>query len=93
MLQLLQNDKIMFNAADKNKDGLLTKAEFVPFSHPEEHPDMLPLILNNTLEEKDLNKDGEIDFQEFIGDKGKCFTRLDSWEDITVVEDAGGERI
>ncbi|BES88630.1 EFh [Nesidiocoris tenuis] len=68
---LLKKDKIMFTVADKNQDGFLDKNEFLPFSHPEEHPDMLPLILNSTLEEKDLNHDGEIDFQEFIGEKGK----------------------
>uniref|UniRef100_A0A0K8SDE8 Reticulocalbin-3 n=1 Tax=Lygus hesperus TaxID=30085 RepID=A0A0K8SDE8_LYGHE len=72
---LLKNDKIMFNAADKNQDGFLTREEFVPFSHPEEHPDMLPLILNNTLEEKDLNNDGEIDFQEFIGENGQTHNK------------------
>lgn len=67
----MKNDRILFKAADKNGDGFLNRDEFVPFSHPEENPEMLPIILNNTLEEKDLNKDGEIDFQEFIGDKGK----------------------
>uniref|UniRef100_A0A224XT31 Reticulocalbin-3 n=1 Tax=Panstrongylus lignarius TaxID=156445 RepID=A0A224XT31_9HEMI len=68
---LIKNDKLMFEAADKNKDGVLDRVEFVPFSHPEEHPDMLPLILKNTLEDKDTNGDGEIDFQEFIGEKAK----------------------
>lgn len=32
---------------------------------------MLPVILEQTLEEKDTNKDGNIDFQEYIGDKGE----------------------
>ena len=31
---------------------------------------MHPLILKQTLEEKDLNKDGYLDFQEFVGAKG-----------------------
>ncbi|KAK9510594.1 hypothetical protein O3M35_005340 [Rhynocoris fuscipes] len=68
---LIKNDKVMFEFADKNKDGSLDKVEFVPFSHPEEHPEMLPLILKNTLEDKDINGDGEIDFQEFIGEKAR----------------------
>ncbi|XP_014256660.1 reticulocalbin-2 [Cimex lectularius] len=68
---LLKHDQVMFKAADKNNDGFLERHEFVPFSHPEESPEMLPLILQNTLEEKDTNKDGEIDFQEFVGSKGE----------------------
>jgi hypothetical protein len=72
-LQLLSDDKILFEAADKNKDGSLNKAEFLMFSHPEEHPDMLPVILKQTLQDKDTDGDGFISFQEFIGDRGKAF--------------------
>lgn len=61
----------MFEAADVNKDSSLDKTEFVAFSHPEESPEMLPHILRNTLDERDSNQDGFIDFQEFIGDKGE----------------------
>ncbi|KAK8751537.1 hypothetical protein OTU49_008984 [Cherax quadricarinatus] len=32
---------------------------------------MLPVVLQQTLDEKDTNNDGVIDFQEFVGDKGK----------------------
>ena len=63
----------MFEAADKNKDGALNKVEFFMFSHPEEHPDMLPVILKQTLLDKDTDDDGFINFQEFIGDRGKIF--------------------
>lgn len=72
-LQLLSDDKILFEAADKNKDGSLNKAEFFMFSHPEEHPDMLPVILKQTLQDKDTDGDGFISFQEFIGERGKVF--------------------
>lgn len=64
----------MFEAADRNKDGSLNKHEFIMFSHPEEHPDMLPLILKQTLQEKDTDGDGFINFQEYIGDRGKLYT-------------------
>lgn len=53
----------MWKAADKNGDGLLDSAEFQAFSNPEEHPDMLPLILNQTLRNKDTDNDGSISFQ------------------------------
>lgn len=69
--RLLREDRQLFNAADKNIDGRLDDMEFLAFSHPEESPDMLPIILQQTLEEKDTNSDGLIDFQEYIGDKGK----------------------
>jgi Ca2+-binding EF-hand superfamily protein len=72
ILQLLDDDKFMFEAADRNKDGYLNKAEFLMFSHPEEHPDMLPVILKQTLQDKDKDGDGFINFQEFIGDRGKA---------------------
>ncbi|XP_076039128.1 reticulocalbin-2-like isoform X2 [Oratosquilla oratoria] len=65
--KLLKEDRQLFMAADKNLDGLLDEKEFLAFTHPEEHPDMLPIILQQTLEEKDTNKDGVIDFQEYIG--------------------------
>ncbi|XP_067006847.2 reticulocalbin-2 [Anabrus simplex] len=69
--KLIKEDKKMFEAADKNKDGSLDKDEFLMFTHPEEHPEMLPLILKQTLEEKDLDGDGFISFQEYIGERGK----------------------
>lgn len=69
-LQLIKTDKIMYKAADRNQDGVLDKLEFLWFTHPEEHPEMLPFILENTLEDKDTDKNGVIDFQEFLGERG-----------------------
>lgn len=69
-LQLIKNDKVMFEAADRNRDGVLTRTEFIWFSHPEEFPEMLPFILQNTLDDKDTDKNGVIDFQEFLGERG-----------------------
>lgn len=68
---LLDDDKTIWNAADMNKDGLLDIKEFTIFTHPEEHPSMLPIFLEHTLRDKDKNKDGSIDFQEYIGTQGK----------------------
>lgn len=53
----------MWQAADRNQDGILDVKEFQVFSNPEEYPEMLPLILNQTLKNKDLDKDGGISFQ------------------------------
>ncbi|KAJ8960979.1 hypothetical protein NQ318_020283 [Aromia moschata] len=69
-LHLIEDDKAMWKAADTNGDGQLDSQEWVSFSHPEEHPNMLPLILEQTLKEKDKDGDGSISFQEYIGDRG-----------------------
>lgn len=62
---------MMFDAADLNNDGVLDANEFVLFQNPEEHPQMLPIILEQTLKDKDENKDGKIDFKEFIGKEAR----------------------
>lgn len=67
--ELIEDDKLLFLASDSDKDGKLNRDEFVHFISPEEHPDMLPIILNQTLRDKDTDKDGFISFQEFVGDK------------------------
>lgn len=69
--KLLADDRVMFDAADANRDGKLTIEEFIVFMSPEEHKHMLPIILQQTLRDKDKNSDGKIDFQEFIGESAE----------------------
>lgn len=45
------------------------------FTNPEEHKEMHQFLINQTLREKDLNKDGSIDFNEYIGERGKLMAR------------------
>lgn len=61
----------MWRAADMNKDNILNQDEWTAFSHPEEHPTMLPYILEQTLRDKDKDGDGAISFQEFVGERGQ----------------------
>lgn len=65
---MIKQDKELFNAADTNKDGVLAPEEYVYFQNPEEHPHMLPVLLEHTMRDKDRNLDGKIDFQEYVGD-------------------------
>lgn len=69
--RMLQEDQTLFNAADGDKDGSLTKDEFLAFTHPEEHPTMLSIILQQTLDNKDTDNDGFLSFQEFVGEKAR----------------------
>jgi len=67
----MDEDKVMWNAADVNGDGILEGDEWVAFTHPEEHPAMLPHILAQTLKDKDKDNDGSLSFQEYVGDRGQ----------------------
>ena len=40
---MMEEDKILFEAADKNQDGKLSQEEFLSFTHPEEDAEMISL--------------------------------------------------
>lgn len=67
---LLQEEKAMWSVADKNGDGKLNLDEFEVFTNPEEHSEMHEFLVQQALREKDANRDGSVDFSEFIGDRG-----------------------
>ncbi|XP_077274792.1 reticulocalbin-2 isoform X1 [Temnothorax americanus] len=69
--KLIQDDKQTFEAADLNQDGYLDGEEFEAYTHPEETPRMFPLLLKQALADKDVDGDGYVSFQEFIGDRAK----------------------
>lgn len=50
---------------------MLSNIHFQVFSNPEEHEEMFPFLVNQTMREKDTNKDGRVDFNEFIAEKGE----------------------
>eukprot|EP00096_Caligus_rogercresseyi_P001308 TRINITY_DN1207_c0_g1_i1.p1 TRINITY_DN1207_c0_g1~~TRINITY_DN1207_c0_g1_i1.p1 ORF type:complete len:324 (+),score=121.56 TRINITY_DN1207_c0_g1_i1:87-1058(+) len=70
-LSLMSEDKYLFSAADKDNDGRLSTEEFLSFTHPEEDPSMSPHVVNQILKERDGNSDGKLDFQEYIGARGR----------------------
>ena len=70
-MAMLEEDRILFEAADKDENEQLTKEEFLSFTHPEEDAEMIRPALERAKQAKDKNNDGKIDFQEFVGERGK----------------------
>ncbi|KAL7071023.1 hypothetical protein ACQ4LE_009976 [Meloidogyne hapla] len=66
--KLLEEDRRYFASADLNGDLKLTFDEFEAFQNPEHAQHMHDTLIQNTLNEKDTNKDGKIDLAEFMGD-------------------------
>ncbi|XP_067132074.1 calumenin-A-like [Centruroides vittatus] len=66
--EMIKRDKRRWKLADKNGDEALDKEEFGDFLHPEEAPHMHDVVLTETLEDIDKDKDGKISLEEYIGD-------------------------
>lgn len=69
--RLIENDKVTFEAADLNRDGYLDGDEFKAYTHPEETPRMLEVILKQAFVDYDKDKDSYINFQEFLGERAE----------------------
>lgn len=71
-ISMMEEDKLLFFSADVNGDEKLDRKEYVAFSHPEDHPHIMRTpVIQSAMKSKDLNQDGKLDFQEFVGDRGK----------------------
>ncbi|ETN79970.1 EF hand [Necator americanus] len=66
--KLMDEDALYFKAADQNADGKLNKEELSAFLNPENYHHMHATLVEVTMKEKDLNKDGAIDLKEFLGE-------------------------
>jgi len=64
----LGRDERRFRLADLDHDGSLDRAEFQAFVHPEEHFHMQDVVVEETIEDMDIDKDGKLSLQEFIND-------------------------
>jgi len=65
---MIERDERRWKAADKNSDGRMSKEEFQDFLHPEEAEHMRDIVVVETLEDIDKDKDGFISLQEYIAD-------------------------
>lgn len=64
----IARDEKRLKMADKDGDGKLTKEEFAAFLHPEEFEEMRDIVIDETLEDLDTNRDGKIDLDEYTKD-------------------------
>lgn len=62
-------EKKKFTIADANKDGLLDKDELAAVFYPETHPEVLELVAQTNLKQKDKDSDGLLSPEEFWGDQ------------------------
>jgi len=65
---MLSRDERRFKKADSDGSGKMTIQEYAAFLHPENHNEMKTLVVEETLEDIDKNKDGFISLEEYIGD-------------------------
>uniref|UniRef100_A0A914W1Y2 Reticulocalbin-3 n=1 Tax=Plectus sambesii TaxID=2011161 RepID=A0A914W1Y2_9BILA len=79
-VKLMEEDRSYFKAADKDNDGTLDRLEFSAFQNPEHHEHMHETLIEVTLKEKDTNKNGQIEFKEFMGDVGD--NRESEWYNV-----------
>lgn len=65
---MIRRDERRWKKADRDGDNKLTKEEFADFLHPEEADHMRDIVVDETLEDIDKDKDGFISLEEYIGD-------------------------
>lgn len=65
------NDKKLWEAADTNKDGKLSKDEFAAMIHPHQFEHMKHFVLEDAMKQLDTDNDGYVSMDEYIGKEGK----------------------
>uniref|UniRef100_A0A2K5S568 Reticulocalbin-3 n=1 Tax=Cebus imitator TaxID=2715852 RepID=A0A2K5S568_CEBIM len=74
--KMLARDERRFRVADQDGDSMATREELTAFLHPEEFPHMRDIVIAETLEDLDRNKDGYVQVEEYIGE---C-APISSWD-------------
>lgn len=68
---MMERDHRRWQKADSDKDDKLNKEEFQAFLHPEDAEHMRDILVLETLEDMDTDKDGSLSVDEYIGDMYK----------------------
>ncbi|XP_042858427.1 calumenin-like [Penaeus japonicus] len=66
--EMLKRDQRRWEVADTDNDNALSLDEFTNFLHPEESDRMRAIVVQETMEDIDKDKDGKISLAEYIGD-------------------------
>lgn len=66
--QVMDRDRRRFTLADEDGNKALGMQEFANFLHPEEAPHMRDIVIDETMEDMDSNKDGYVTLEEYIED-------------------------
>lgn len=62
-----KRDRRRWAVADQDGDDELSREEFAAFLHPEETGHMREVVVLETMEDIDKDKDGRVSLQEYIG--------------------------
>ena len=73
--EMVKRDKRRWETADRDGDSTLTLEEFTDFLHPEEATHMRSIVVLETMEDIDKDKDGKISLAEYIGE---CHSAIES---------------
>ncbi|KAI3388225.1 hypothetical protein SNEBB_006326 [Seison nebaliae] len=65
---VIEREKRRWDFVDQDKDGQLSKEDYTKFIHPEEYAEMKDIVIKETMEDIDLNKDGSVDLMEYLRD-------------------------
>lgn len=65
---MINRDERRFRVADHDRDGKMTKDEFGDFIHPEDVSHMKDIVIEETMEDMDKNRDGYVTVDEYIND-------------------------
>uniref|UniRef100_A0AC35U519 EF hand n=1 Tax=Rhabditophanes sp. KR3021 TaxID=114890 RepID=A0AC35U519_9BILA len=66
--KMIGRDERRWKVADYNSDDKLDRTEYGCFMHPEDCESMRDIVVTETIEDIDKNKDGVIEISEYIGD-------------------------
>lgn len=65
---MLSRDRRRWSVADHDGDDNLSREEFIDFLHPEESTHMRDIVVAETLDDIDKDRDGKVSENEYIGD-------------------------